>query len=62
MEQTFKLMDKTKEIKQDKIKENGLKKKLTKDEMIKQLEGEIREVEKIYHQKVGALAYLREID
>ena len=62
MEQTFKLMDKTKEIKQDKIKENGLKKKLTKDEMIKQLEVEIREVEKIYHQKAGALAYLREID
>ena len=55
-------MEKAKEIKQDKIKENGEKKKLTKDEMIKQLEGEIREVEKIYHQKTGALAYLREID
>ena len=55
-------MEKAKEIKQDKIKENGEKKKLTKDEMIKQLEGEIREVEKIYHQKTGALAYLKEID
>ena len=55
-------MEKAKEIKQDKIKENGEKKKLTKDEMIKQLEGEIREVEKIYHQKTVALAYLREID
>ena len=53
-------MEKTKEIKQD-IKENGEKKKLTKDEMIKQLESEIREVEKIYHQKTGALAYLKEI-
>ena len=54
-------MEKTKEIKQD-IQENGEKKKLTKDEMIKQLESEIREVEKMYHQKTGALAYLREID
>ena len=54
-------MEKTKE-KHDKIKENGEKKKLTKDEMIKQLEGEIREIEKAYHQKTGALAYLREID
>ena len=54
-------MEKTKEKKQD-IIENGEKKKLTKDEMIKQLEGEIREVEKMYHQKTGALAYLREID
>ena len=44
------------------IIDNGEKKKLTKDEMIKQLEGEIREVEKMYHQKTGALAYLREID
>ena len=51
---------KTKEKKQD--IENGEQKKLTKDEMIKQLEAEIREVEKLYHQKTGALAYLREID
>ena len=36
-------------------------KKLTKDEMIKQLESEIRELEKVYHQKTGALAYLKEI-
>ena len=55
-------MEKTKEIKPSKIEDNGEKKKLTKDEMIKQLEGEIREVEKLYHQKTGALAYLREID
>jgi hypothetical protein len=53
-------MEKTKE--KPIIQENGEKKKLTKDEMIKQLEGEIREIEKIYHQKTGALAYLREID
>ena len=50
-----------KELIKDKIKENGKKKKITKDEMIKQLEVEIREVEKIYHQKIGALAYLKEI-
>ena len=37
-------------------------KKLTKDEMIKQLESEIRELEKVYHQKTGALAYLKEIE
>ena len=54
-------MEKTKERKQD-IKENGEKKKLTKAEMIKQLEAEIKEVVKIYHQKTGALAYLKEID
>ena len=51
---------KTKEKKQD--IENGEKKKLTKDEMIKQLQIEIREIEKVYHQKTGALAYLKEID
>jgi len=54
-------MEKIKEKKQENI-ENGEKKKLTKDEMIKQLEVEIREIEKAYHQKTGALAYLREID
>ena len=54
-------MEKTKEIKQDKVKENGEKKKLTKDEMIKQLESEIEQIVKIYHQKTGALSYLREI-
>ena len=54
-------MEKTKEIKQD-IIENGEKKKLTKDEMIKQLEAEIKEVVKMYHQMTGALAYLKEID
>ena len=53
-------MEKTKEKKQDN-QENGEKKKLTRDEMIKQLESEIREVEKLYHQKTGALAYLKEI-
>ena len=53
-------MEKTKEKKQD--IQNGEKKKLTKDEMIKQLEAEIEQVVKIYHQKTGALAYLREID
>ena len=53
-------MEKIKE--QPKIKENGEKKKLTKAEMIKQLEAEIKEVVKIYHQKTGALAYLKEID
>ena len=54
-------MEKTKE-KHDKIKENGEKKKLTKDEMIKQLEVDIANIVKVYHQKTGALAYLKEID
>ena len=54
-------MVKTKEIKQD-IKENGEKKKLTKDEMMKQLEDEIAQIVKIYHQKTGALAHIKEID
>ena len=54
-------MEKTK-IKQDKIKENGEKKKLTRDEMIVQLEAEIEQIVKLYHQKTGALAYLKEID
>ena len=53
-------MEKTKE--KPTIKENGEKKKLTKDEMINQLQSEIRETEKVYHQKTGALAYLKEID
>ena len=43
MKQWSGLMNKVKEIKQD-IKENGEKKKITKDEMIKQLETEIREL------------------
>ena len=55
-------MEKTKEKKQDKIKENGEKKKPTKDEMIKQLELRRREIEKEYHQVTGALAYIREIE
>ena len=44
------------------IKENGEKKKLTKDEMIKQLEAKKIEIEKTYHQITGALAYIKEID
>ena len=52
-------MEKTKEKKQD-IKNNGEKKKLTKDEMIKKVEAEITEIVKIYHQKTGYLAGLKE--
>tara|TARA_R100001594_G_C3857005_1_gene219933 strand:- start:176 stop:322 length:147 start_codon:yes stop_codon:yes gene_type:complete len=44
-------------------------KKLTKDEMIAKLEKEIEEIKKrneelqiAYHQKTGALAYLKEIE
>ena len=54
-------MDKVKE-KELEIKDNGHKKKPTKDEMIKQLEIRIREVEKEYHQVTGALAYLKEVE
>ena len=53
-------MEKTKE--KPTIKDNGEKKKLTKDEMEKQLIAEIEQIVKLYHQKTGALAYLREID
>ena len=53
-------MEKTKEKKQ--IRENGEKKKLTKDEMIKKVEAEITEIVKIYHQKTGYLAGLKESD
>tara|TARA_Y100000034_G_scaffold104879_1_gene131735 strand:+ start:119 stop:283 length:165 start_codon:yes stop_codon:yes gene_type:complete len=52
-------MEKTKEIKQD-IKDNGEKKELTRAELIKQVESEIAEIVKLYHQKTGYLAGLRE--
>ena len=54
-------MEKTKEKKQD-VRNNGEKKKLTKDEMIEQLENEIKQIIKIYHEKTGALVHIREID
>ena len=54
-------MEKTKELKKY-IKNNGKKKKPTRDEMIKQLEEEISQIVKVYHQKTGALAYLKELD
>ena len=53
-------MEKTKEI--IKNKENGKKEKLSKDEMIQKLEKEIEAIKVAYHQKTGALAYLKEID
>ena len=53
-------MEKTKEKKQ--IIENGEKKKLTKAELIKQTQAEIAEIVKIYHQKTGYLAGLKEVD
>ena len=37
-------------------------KKLTKDEMIAKLEKEIKAIQIAYHQKTGALAYLKEIE
>ena len=52
-------MEKTKGKVQD-IKNNGEKKKLTKDELIKQTQAEISEIIKIYHQKTGYLAGLKE--
>ena len=56
----MRFMDKVKE--KSTIKGNGEKKKLSKDEMIKQLIAEIEQIVKIYHQKTGALAHLKEID
>ena len=54
-------MEKTKEKKQD-VRDNGEVKKLTKDEMIKKVEAEIANIVKIYHQKTGYLAGLKEAD
>ena len=51
-------MEKTKEKKD--IRNNGEKKKLTRAELIKQTEAEIAEIVKIYHQKTGYLAGIRE--
>ena len=53
-------MEKTKEI--PKIKDNGVKGKTNKADMIERLQREIKELEVAYHQKTGALAYLKEID
>ena len=53
-------MEKTKEI--PKVKNNGAKEKTSKDDMIERLQREIKELEIAYHQKTGALAYLKEID
>jgi len=55
-------MEKTKEIKQDKIKENGEKKKLTKDQAIEILEREIPEDNIKLIKKQGALEILMQID
>ena len=54
-------MEKTKEIKKD-IKQNGEKKKISKDEMIKQLEQELEQLKITFHQKSGYLACLKDID
>ena len=54
-------MEKTKEIKQD-IKNNGEKKKLTKDEAIEILEREIQEDHIKLIKKQGALEILKQID
>ena len=58
--QSMDKMEKTKE--KTTIKDNGEKKKLTKDEMIRQTQAEIAEIVKLYHQKTGYLAGLRETD
>ena len=53
-------MEKIKE--QPKIKDNGEKQKLSKSEMIERLTKEIEELKVAFHQKTGALAYLRELE
>ena len=53
-------MDNVKEIK--KIKSNGKKEKLSREEMILKLEEEIEKIKVMYHQKTGALAYLKELE
>ena len=54
-------MEKIKEKKQD-IKENGEKKKLTKDQAIEILEREIQEDQIKLIKKQGALEILKQID
>ena len=53
-------MAKTKEI--PKIKENSEKQKPTRAEMIRQVEQELEQLKKTFHQKTGYLAGLKEID
>ena len=55
-------MEKVKELKKDKIKENGEKKKLTKDQAIEILEREIQEDNIKLIKKQGALEILMQID
>ena len=54
-------MEKVKELKKDKIKENG-EKKLTKDQAIEILEREIQEDNIKLIKKQGAFEILRQID
>ena len=54
-------MDKVKEKKQD-IRDNGEKKKLTKDEKIKQAQTRLAEIVNEYHTLRGYLAGIKEID
>ena len=55
-------MEKVKELKKNKIKENGEKKKLTKDEAIEILEREIQEDNIKLIKKQGVLEILMQID
>ena len=55
-------MGKTKEKKQDKIRENGEKKRFTKDQAIEILEREILEDQVKLIKKQGALEVLKQID
>ena len=55
-------MDKVKELKKDKIKENVDKKKLTKDKAIEILKREIQEDNIKLIKKQGALEILMQID
>ena len=52
-------MEKTKEIK---VKDNGEKKKLSRDELILQLERELKQLSDTFQYKSGYLAGIREID
>jgi len=55
-------MEKSKAKVQDKIKENGEAKKLTKDQAIEILEREIQEDQIKFIKKQGALEILKQID
>ena len=53
-------MDKVKEL--PKVKDNGKKEKMSRNEMIHQVEQELEQLKIAFHQKTGYLAGLKQTD